>query len=355
MFWRFTKASPKDAILRIWRRVLAALAGDVEEALEAMRLIGDRYGLWRPDFTFEDFRRLVLESGEAARDARGALRLTPRGERALRRQMLQEVFPKLSRRARGDHHVRRGGGAGDPTEETRAWEFGDAHDALDPHRTLSNWARRTGGGGDVAEEDLEVRNREASTSCATALLIDVSHSMTLYGEDRMTPARRVAMAMAELILSKFPKDTLDVILFGDDAEAVPLERLPYITNGPYHTNTCAGLRLAQETLRRRKSPNRQIVLVTDGKPTAIREDGRLYKNPFELDPRVVARTLEEAASCRKHGIPITTFMMTSDPWLRRFVETFTDVNRGRAYLAGSARLESFVLVDFLKNRRRRVR
>ena len=179
--------------------------------------------------------------------------------------------------------------------------------------------------------------------------------MTLYGEDRITPAKRVALALTELISTRYPKDKIDVVLFGDDAHVIGIDRLPYITNGPYHTNTRAGLITAQEILKRRKSANRQIIMITDGKPSAIHVEGRLYKNPFGLDRRVVAKTLEEAGRCRRKGIPITTFMLTTDPYLKSFVEDFTRVNRGRASFAESERLESFVLVDFLRNRRRRTR
>jgi uncharacterized protein with von Willebrand factor type A (vWA) domain len=178
--------------------------------------------------------------------------------------------------------------------------------------------------------------------------------MILYGEDRITPAKRVALALTELILTKYPKDTIDVVLFGDEAHVVPLEKLPYITNGPFHTNTRAGLLAAQEILKRRKATNRSIIMLTDGKPSAIHEDGAIYKNPFGLDRKVVAKTLEEAGRCRRKGIVITTFMLTSDPYLKGFIEDFTEVNHGRAYFADSTRLEGFVLVDFLKNRRRRV-
>lgn len=359
MRWTFAKGSTLAKLIadlfRILRQLLVIFDGDVERALEQLLRIAERYRLWRDDFGPEDFRRLLEQSGDARADATGTLQLTRKGERALRRQMLHEVFAKMKRGGAGDHRMPDSGGAGEPADETRPYEFGDSVDALDVGRTLQNWVRRTGGDAAMAEDDLEVREREYSTACATVLLIDVSHSMTLYGEDRITPAKRVALALAELITTKYPKDTLDVVLFGDEARVVPLEKLPYITNGPFHTNTRAGLMLAQDLLKRRKGANRQIIMLTDGKPSAIHEEGRLYKNPFGLDPKVVAKTLDEAARCRRAGIPITTFMLTADPYLRGFVEEFTEVNRGRAYFAESARLEGFVLVDFLKNRRRRVR
>jgi uncharacterized protein with von Willebrand factor type A (vWA) domain len=342
-------------LLRIHRQLLLVFDADVEKALDNLDQVGRRYGLWRSDFTIEDFRRLLERMGEASRGEEGRLSLTPRGEREIRRQALSDVFGRLASEGRGEHRLPLPGGSGEAGDETRPYEFGDPPDRLDAHRTLVNWVRRTGGEGDLAEEDLEVRERERATACATVLLIDVSHSMTLYGEDRITPAKRVALALAELTLTKFPKDSIDVVLFGDHAEAVPLHRLPYVSNGPYHTNTKAGLALAQELLARRKGVNRQIVLLTDGKPSAITEDGRLYRNPFGLDDRIVAATLEEAARCRRRGIRVTTFMLARDALLKRFVERFTETCRGKAYFAESSRVESFVLVDFLRNRRRRVR
>ncbi|MHC4959119.1 MAG: vWA domain-containing protein [Planctomycetota bacterium] len=359
MHWRYSTydslADLLKNLFKIFRQLLVIFDGDVEHSLDTLEEIGERYRLWREGFTIDDFRKLLEESGEVRPGAGAGLELTRKGERAIRKQMLNEVFANMLKRGAGDHRTPHAGGAGEPTDETRAFQFGDTYDALDMNRTLSNWLRRGGGEGHPTEEDLEVREREFLTSCATVLLIDISHSMTLYGEDRITPAKRVALALAELITTRYQKDTLDVVLFGDDAHVVPLERLPYISNGPYHTNTRAGLITAQEILKRRKATNRQVIMITDGKPSAIHEEGRLYKNPFGLDPKVVARTLEEAGRCRRKGIPITTFMLTDDPYLKGFVEDFTEVNRGRAYFSESGRLESFVLVDFMRNRRRRVR
>ncbi len=191
---------------------------------------------------------------------------------------------------------------------------------------------------------------------ATVLLIDVSHSMILYGEDRITPAKQVALALCELITTRFPKDSLDVCLFGDTAWRVSMDEIPYLSAGPYHTNTRDGLRLARDILRKTRQQNRQIVMLTDGKPSALTEpDGEIYKNPFGLDRRVVNKTLEEAEACRRLNIPITTFMLTSDPLLVEFVEEFTRVNHGRAYYSELDRLGSFVLVDYVRNRRGRVR
>ncbi|MHC4161809.1 MAG: vWA domain-containing protein [Planctomycetota bacterium] len=357
MYWRYSKGSTLAGLirnlLRILRQLLVVFDGDVEPSLDYLSKIAERYRLWRDDFGPADFRKLLQQRGEVA-PGKSGLELTRKGERAIRRQMLHDVFAKMSRKGPGDHRLPEPGGSGEPTDETRPYAFGDPVDSLDAGRTLQNWVQRTGGAGHPIERDLEVREREYHTSCATVLLIDISHSMTLYGEDRITPAKRVALALTELILTKYPKDTIDVVLFGDEAHVVALDKLPYITNGPFHTNTRAGLISAQEILKRKRSANRQIIMITDGKPSAIHEEGRLYKNPYGLDPKVVAKTLDEAARCRRKRIPITTFMLTADPYLRSFIENFTEVNRGRAYFAESTRLESFVLVDFLRNRRRRL-
>ena len=192
-----------------------------------------------------------------------------------------------------------------------------------------------------------------STNCATVMLIDISHSMILYGEDRITPAKQVALAFTEMILTRFPKDELDIVLFGDFAQQVQIKDLPYIGVGPYHTNTKAGLQMARQILLKKRSANKQIFMITDGKPSMItRSDGSYYKNPFGLDPIVVNRTLDEAIICRKKRIPITTFMIADDPYLRRFVQTLTELNRGRAYFASPTNLGEYVFWDFLKNRRK---
>jgi uncharacterized protein with von Willebrand factor type A (vWA) domain len=207
----------------------------------------------------------------------------------------------------------------------------------------------------LAERDFEIFEREHTSACATVMMVDVSHSMILYGEDRITPAKTVALALAELIQTKYPKDSLDVILFGDDAIPVRVRDLPYLGAGPYHTNTRAGLQMAQRILLRKKHPNRQIFMITDGKPSAITENGRIYKNPYGLDPKIVSLTLEEAARCRRNRIVITTFMLTDDPSLVDFVNTLTKINRGRAYFSRADDLGGSVFVDYIRNRRRRIR
>ena len=204
------------------------------------------------------------------------------------------------------------------------------------------------------EEDLEVYEIEHFTGCATVLLLDISHSMVLYGEDRITPAKQVSLALAELIQTKFPKDNLALVTFGNDAQLVSISELPFLTVGPFHTNTRAGLLLARNLLRRSGNVNKQIFMVTDGKPSAIFDDaGRLYKNPYGLDPRIVNKTLDEAVQCRREMITISTFMIAQDPSLVEFVEELTKVNRGRAYYTSLDNLGEFIFVDYIRNRRKR--
>ncbi len=197
-----------------------------------------------------------------------------------------------------------------------------------------------------------MHEEEHLTSCATVLAIDISHSMVLYGEDRFTPAKKVALAMVELIQSKYPKDSIDVLLFGDDASRVPISEISKAQVGPFHTNTKAGLALARKLLVHRKNPNKQVFLITDGKPSAIWEHGRLYKNPFGLDLKIVNRTLEEADACRRDGITITTFMIATDAYLVDFVDKLTKINRGRAYYASPYNLAEFLFTDYIKNRKK---
>jgi uncharacterized protein with von Willebrand factor type A (vWA) domain len=177
--------------------------------------------------------------------------------------------------------------------------------------------------------------------------------MILYGEDRITPAKQVALAFTELITTQYPKDSLNIVLFGNDAREIKIKDLPYIGVGPYLTNTKAGLQMARQILLRKKNPNKQIFMITDGKPSLIRKnDGREYRNPVGLDPVIVNRTLDEAVVCRKKSITITTFMITDDPYLQEFVRKLTELNRGRAYFSKADNLGDFVFYDFFKNRKR---
>ena len=356
--WRggwWDNAEFRRALLQLYHQLLLQANGDVDEALAALGRFGRHYGLFNDKFTLEDFKKWLKEN-EAIREVKpGRHELTRKGERTIRRDSLNEIFGSLRKDAAGDHRVPQSGAGNERLSETRPYLFGDPITEIDSMATLGNTIRRGGVDDlDVHEEDLEVYETEHLSACATALLLDVSHSMILYGEDRITPAKRVALALTELITTRYPKDELTVILFGDDAVVAPLAKLPYVGVGPFHTNTKAGLRLAQQILLRRRHANKQIVMITDGKPSCMWEDGRLYKNPFGLDPKIVNKTLDEAVSCRRKGITVTTFMVADDPHLRGFVDKFTRLARGRAYYSDLESLGAYVLVDFVKNRRKKL-
>ncbi|MEM7480225.1 MAG: VWA domain-containing protein [Acidobacteriota bacterium] len=342
-------------LLRMFQQLVLASGGDVEEAMEWMRYL-QQEGYLDENVDLDAFFDSLEEQEMVGRDGEGGLQLTAGGERRIRRGAFEEIFSDLSRSGPGYHPVRSPGEGVERLPESRPFQFGDSLHHLDGPRSLTNALKRTRGDLTLAEEDLEVYETEHLTSCATIVAIDISHSMILYGEDRITPAKKVALALTELITTKYPKDHLGVILFGDRAEPVDLTDLPYIEAGPFHTNTREALQLARGLLARQKQANKQIFLITDGKPSAITEpNGGVFKNPFGLDMRIVNTTLDEADQCRRQKVVITTFMLATDPMLTDFVEKLTQINRGRAYFASPYNLGEFILADYLRNRRRRLR
>ena len=240
---------------------------------------------------------------------------------------------------------------------SKPYEFGDMLN-LDVNETLRNSMLRTGSielPMDLDYSDLMVRQSEYRSSCATVLMLDCSHSMILYGEDRFTPAKKVALALTHLIRTQFPGDTIRVVLFHDSAEEIPMGALAKAQVGPYHTNTAEGLKLARRILMAQKKDMRQIVMITDGKPSALTmPDGRIYKNAMGLDAFVLQETLTEVAACRKSGIPVNTFMLARDRALVEFVKMVSAITRGRAYFTNTMTLGQFILMDFLKRKTRKV-
>lgn len=342
-------------LLRLFNQLVLATGGDVEEAMDWMRYL-QQQGHLPEEIDLEAFFASLENQNLVGRDGDGGLQLTTGGERKIRRSAFEEIFSTLDKSGPGYHGVRASGEGIERLPETRPYSFGDDVHLLDSSRSLQNAFRRGQGSEfSLLEEDLEIHETEHLTSCATVVAIDISHSMILYGEDRITPAKTVALALTELITTKYPKDHLSVILFGDEAEQVFLSEIPYIQAGPFHTNTRDALQLSRSILARQKQPNKQIFLVTDGKPSAITENGRIYKNPFGLDMRIVNLTLEEADLCRRQKVVITTFMLATDTMLTQFVEKLTQINRGRAYFASPYNLGEFILADYIRNRRRRVR
>ncbi len=340
-------------LLRLFNQLLLSAGGDAERAQGWLRELQER-GFIDEGVDLAAFFAELEAQGVVERDPHGGLVVTTSGTRELRRSAFEEVFSSLKKAGPGYHPIHGPGEGVEQLPETRPYEFGDEPHTIDAVRSMQNALRRTQGELDLAEEDLEVGETEHLTSCATVVAIDISHSMVLYGEDRITPAKTVALALTELITSKYPKDWLGVLVFGDRAQRIELAAIPAIQAGPFHTNTCEALAVARGMLVARKHPNKQVFLVTDGKPSAITEGHRIYKNPYGLDMKIVNRTLEEADQCRRHRVVITTFMIATDPGLVDFVEKLTKVNRGRAYFANPYNLGEFILADYVKNRRKRV-
>lgn len=352
----FQRIKNLSDLMAIYNYLLMRMGGDVDEVLALMRRL-QAQGMLDEKYDLDEFEE-QLRNANLIQQTKSGLKITPRGERSLRRDAFDQIFNKMRPSGQGDHRLPyEGGSSEDPLPERRRFQFGDSPRNIDFTSSLFNSVKRTADLGlNMEERDLEVFETEKSTSCATVLMIDISHSMILYGEDRITPAKQVAMAFTELILTKFPKDSLNVVTFGDTAEEIQIKDLAFLQVGPFHTNTQAGLRLARQILMAKKHANKQIFMVTDGKPSMItRPNGTLYKNPMGLDPRIVNRTLDEAVICRKKKIPITTFMVTDDPYLQQFVARLTELNHGRAYFSSVDNLGGYVFWDFVSNRKKKTR
>ena len=267
-------------------------------------------------------------------------------------RLLRHLLGSLGRSSFGRHETAHFATGVEAYQATKEYEFGDTLN-LDISSTLLHAVAREGLGVPLNLErgDLMVRQAEYESSCSTVLLLDTSHSMILYGEDRFTPAKRVALALSHLIRTQYPGDSLRLVLFHDSAEEVPLKQLARVVVGPYHTNTCEGLRLARRLLMADKKDMRQIIMITDGKPSAITlPNGRIYKNAFGLDPMILEETFKEVATCRKAGILINTFMLASDHYLVDFVKRVTEICRGKAYFTTTTNLGQYILMDYLRKK-----
>jgi Ca-activated chloride channel homolog len=347
-----------DQLLNIFQQLLLITSGDVEQAMAWMNQLDRQYGLTDDQYGMGNFFDELKERGYLTEENQeGKISITPKTEQTIRRSALDEIFGKLKRAKSGGNHNTPYTGTGDElSSDLRTYQFGDTLEQISMTESIKN-AQINSGVEEftLMERDLEVTEKEQKTQTSTVLMIDISHSMILYGEDRITPAKKVALALVELVKQKYPKDTLDIVVFGNDAWQIQAKDLPYLEVGPYHTNTVAGLELAMDLLRRRKNKNKQIFMITDGKPTCLKEGIRYYKNSFGLDRKVVSKTLTLAAQCRRLDIPVTTFMIATDPYLKQFVQEFTKVNNGRAYYSGLQGLGNMMFEDFQRNRRKNIK
>lgn len=361
MKFRYTKWTGKelsslhfDDLLNMFNQLLLKLSGDIDEVLDWMQRMNDEYGIFQHGIDFDDFIDRLEKEGLIKRTA-DRFTLTSKGNQRIRKDSLKLIFNSLKPDFYGSHLIPNSGKDIERTNETRPYMFGDNITNLDVTTSLNNALRRHGiDDFRIDEQDLVSFETEDSVTCATVLLVDISHSMILYGEDRITPAKQVALALSELIMTQFPRDNLNVCVFGDNAREIEVSDLPNLTVGPFHTNTKAGLRLGRDLLNRRKTTNKQIFMITDGKPSAIFNRGKLYKNSWGLDPLIVNQTLNEAAACRKDKIVISTFMIARDAYLQNFVEKLTRINQGRAFYASLDDLSEYIFVDYIRNRKRKV-
>jgi Ca-activated chloride channel family protein len=346
-----------DELLKLFTQLLNYTAGDAGETLAWMNELDKQYKFTNGDYGMGDFIDELKDKGFIKEDAKnGGFDITSKTEQTIRKSALEEIFGKLKKAGKGNHNSNISGIGEEKNADRREYSFGDSLDQIDMTASIQNAQINHGiGNFMLTERDLEVEEKDFKTLTSTVLMIDISHSMILYGEDRITPAKKVAMALAELIKTRYPKDTLDIVVFGNDAWPISVKDLPYLQVGPYHTNTFAGLELAADLLRRRKTHNKQIFMITDGKPTCLKENGRYYKNSMGLDRKVINKTLNMAAQCKRLKIPITTFMIAQDPYLQQFVREFTQINGGRAFYSSLTGLGEYIFEDYIKNRRKIVR
>ncbi|REE24882.1 von Willebrand factor type A domain-containing protein [Winogradskyella pacifica] len=355
--------SPFEKLFEIFKELITHTSGDFDEAIEWLRSLDKEYKLTTPEYTIDDFiedlksKGYIREELDPNGTGEGGMTITAKTERAIRQQALDQIFGKIKRSGSGNHKSK-GVGLGDEhTGDLRAYQFGDGLDKVSMTESLKN-AQINNGIGDfsLTEDDLVVEETLHKSQMSTVLMIDISHSMILYGEDRITPAKKVAMALAELITTRYPKDTLEILVFGNDAWPIKIKELPYLKVGPYHTNTVAGLQLAMDMLRRKRNTNKQIFMITDGKPSCLRmPDGQYYKNSNGLDPFITNKCYAMAQQARRLHIPITTFMIAEDPYLMQFIREFTQANRGKAFYTGLKGLGEMIFEDYENNRKKRIK
>ena len=353
--------TPFDKLFDIFKELITHTSGDFDEAVTWLRELDVEYKLTTPEYTIDDFVEDLKKKGyireEIKPDGKKGNAITAKTERAIRQSALEQIFGNIKRSGSGNHKSK-GIGLGDEhTGDFRNYQFGDALDKVSMTESLRNAQINHGiGNFHLTEDDLVVEETTYKSQMSTVLMIDISHSMILYGEDRITPAKKVAMALAELITTRYPKDTLDILVFGNDAWTIKIKDLPYLNVGPYHTNTVAGLNLAMDLLRRKRNTNKQIFMITDGKPSCLRlPDGQYYKDSNGLNPYITNKCYAVAQQARKLHIPITTFMIAQDPYLMQFVEEFTKANQGKAFYTGLKGLGEMIFEDYETNRKKRIK
>ena len=353
--------SPFEKLFEIFKELITHTSGDFDEAIDWLRSLDKEYKLTDENYTIDDFiedlKKKSFIKEEISADGIKDTKITPKTERAIRQQALNHIFGSIKRSGTGNHKSKSPGIGDEHTGDFRDYQFGDSLDKVSMTESIRNAQINNGiDNFNLTENDLIVEETLHKSQMSTVLMIDISHSMILYGEDRITPAKKVAMALAELITTRYPKDSIDIIVFGNDAWSIKIKDLPYLQVGPYHTNTVAGLKLAMDLLRRKRNTNKQIFMITDGKPSCLLlPDGNYYKNSNGLDTYIVDKCYSMAQQARKLHIPITTFMIAKDPYLTQFVKAFTQANQGKAFYTGLKGLGEMIFEDYETNRKKRIK
>lgn len=343
-------------LLRVFNELFLSSSGNLDMTLNWLKMLDVRYGLFTADYKMSDFLKDLQKMNLIHRDPDRKVQFKPTSklESEIRKNAFESLFGHLKKGNPGNHITKYKGTGIENTEYLRPYEFGDQFHQINTLESLKNAFLNHGISNIFLEEsDLMTHEQLYQTQCSTVLLIDISHSMILYGEDRITPAKKVALALSQMIHNYYPKDKLDFVVFGDDAWQVELGDLIYLEVGPYHTNTVAGLQLAIEILNKRKTDNKHIMMITDGKPSCIKRGKEYYKNSFGLDPLIVSRTLALARKCRKQQIEITTFMVTTDPYLTQFIDQFSKEANGKAFYTNLDGLGENILIDYERTKKKK--
>ena len=353
--------TPFEKLFEIFKELITYTSGDFNEAIDWLKELDKEYVLTSEDYTMDDFIEELLAKGYIKKDLNqngvgDGIGLTAKTEMLLRQHALKQIFGKMKRIGNGNHNTKHTGTGQSDSGDLKNYEFGDSIEKIAITESIKN-AQIQGGLDDfkLTKDDLVVNDQYHQAQMSTVLMIDISHSMILYGEDRITPAKKVAMALSEFITTRYPKDKLDIIVFGNDARPISIKELPYLNVGPFHTNTVAGLELAMDILRRNRNSNKQIFMITDGKPSCLKlKDGSYYKNSNGLDSHIVDKCYNMAQQARRLNIPITTFMIAQDPYLKSFVQEFTKANKGKAFYTGLKGLGEMIFEDYETNRKKRL-
>lgn len=348
------QSSTYEMFLEIFLELSNLFSGDVLSTLEYLRSIDEEYKLSTKDYNIDNFIEDLKKKDFIAATEGQTPTLGKKASRSIQKRIYKQLFSDLKRSNKGNHTLKKSGSSTEYSEGLKKFQYGDAIDRIDYRESIrSAYQRSFGSDWNLSMDDLKVQDTLATTTTSTVLMIDISHSMILYGEDRITPAKKVAMGLSEYIRRQFPQDQLSVLVFGNEAWEIGLDDIPLISVGPFHTNTIAGLELASEILKKSKSPNKQIFMITDGKPSCMRIGKKLYKNSFGLDDKIIKRTLAWGEKCQRMRIKISTFMVADNPLLMEFIKRFTKISRGKAIFCELDQLGEDIIFSYWNHKNRR--